>query len=322
MKKGISCFVLLVLFSFCFSDPPLTNSQVVDMLKAGLAAEIVVAKIKASQCQFDTSPTGLKQLKDASVPDSVILAMIESGAKPTVEEPKSRPATEATPELGEIPRIFIEAQQGETMDYNFWAGFHTESDLNSLPEIARMVDQRSQEYGFPVQVVFEKEKADFVWLLGREKKWNSRMYTWNLIDRRSSTQLAYGKEAWFRNAIKDMLNFARTGWNGLKLVQERKQLGSDDLSQTFPARIELGTKKIRKGSHKDNFGRVFVSNTTKRIAVKVVSLNPDIATLENGTASIEVMTSGGFTNVAEFKILGTGKKGMVYFVPNVVRVAE
>jgi len=38
------------------------------------------------------------------------------------------------------------------------------------------------------------------------------MYTWNLIDRRSSKPIAYGKEAWFRNAIKDMVHFARITW--------------------------------------------------------------------------------------------------------------
>jgi hypothetical protein len=48
---------------------PLTNSDVLDMLKAGLSQEIVIAKIKASSCEFDTAPTTLKELKAASVPD-------------------------------------------------------------------------------------------------------------------------------------------------------------------------------------------------------------------------------------------------------------
>jgi hypothetical protein len=276
------------------------------------ATEIVIAKIKASQCQFDTSPDTLKQLKEAEVPDSVILAMIEK-VKPSVDQSTTVLQSEMTEPLGEVPRIFIEALQGESLDYDFWRGFHTDNDLNTLPEIARMVDQKSQEYGFPVSVVFEKEASDFIWLLGREKKWNSRMYTWNLIDRRSSSPIAYGKENWFRNAIKDMLNFARTGWNALKLREEAENSVSGDLSKRFPLRLELATKKIRKGAHKDNFGRVFVTNTIDKVTVKVVSLNPDIATLEHGAASVELQTSGGATNVAEFKIFGTGKKGQVYF---------
>ena len=56
----------------------LTNSDVVGMLKAGIGAEIILAKIKNASCSFDTSPAALKELKDAGVPDSVILVMVET----------------------------------------------------------------------------------------------------------------------------------------------------------------------------------------------------------------------------------------------------
>jgi hypothetical protein len=56
----------------------LTNSDVVAMVNAGIGAEIIVAKIKTSSCSFDTSPAALKQLKDASVPDSVVLTMVQA----------------------------------------------------------------------------------------------------------------------------------------------------------------------------------------------------------------------------------------------------
>ncbi len=57
---------------------PLTNKNVVDMLKMQLAPEIVVAKIKSSACNFDTSPAALQELKTAGVPDNVILAMVQA----------------------------------------------------------------------------------------------------------------------------------------------------------------------------------------------------------------------------------------------------
>ena len=57
---------------------PLTNDDVLAMVKAGLSAEIITAKIKASPDRFDTSPTTLAQLKNAGVPDGVILAMVEA----------------------------------------------------------------------------------------------------------------------------------------------------------------------------------------------------------------------------------------------------
>jgi len=57
---------------------PLTNADVLGMVKAGLSADIIVAKIKATTCSFDTNPTTLKELKDAGVPDGVILVMVQA----------------------------------------------------------------------------------------------------------------------------------------------------------------------------------------------------------------------------------------------------
>jgi hypothetical protein len=48
-----------------------------DMLKAGLTADVVVAKIKSSETNFDTSPGALANLKAANVPENVLLAMVK-----------------------------------------------------------------------------------------------------------------------------------------------------------------------------------------------------------------------------------------------------
>lgn len=56
----------------------LANSDVVGMFKAGISAEIIVAKIKNTPCSFDTSPAALKELKDAGLTDNVILAMVQA----------------------------------------------------------------------------------------------------------------------------------------------------------------------------------------------------------------------------------------------------
>jgi hypothetical protein len=58
--------------------PAIGNADVLDLLKAGLSPALVVAKIKQSKTSFDTSPAALKSLKEAKVPDTVILAMIEA----------------------------------------------------------------------------------------------------------------------------------------------------------------------------------------------------------------------------------------------------
>ncbi|HVF87830.1 MAG TPA: hypothetical protein VM866_09580 [Pyrinomonadaceae bacterium] len=98
MRKSLSLLLLLLLTSQ--ATPPLIaadsqdaakniqqsqspsdrlkNQDVLDMLKAGLSPEVVIAKIKSSAGAFDTSPRTLQELKMAGVPEAVVLAMIKS----------------------------------------------------------------------------------------------------------------------------------------------------------------------------------------------------------------------------------------------------
>jgi hypothetical protein len=57
---------------------PLTNEDVLKMVEAKLASEVVVEKIKSSPCDFDTSPAALAALKGAGVPDALLLLMVMS----------------------------------------------------------------------------------------------------------------------------------------------------------------------------------------------------------------------------------------------------
>jgi hypothetical protein len=61
----------------------------------------------------------------------------------------------------DVPKIFIEAQQGQSIDYTYLEGIHTDNDLNPPPEIARLLMQRAQDDAVPLAVVFEKDKVDF-----------------------------------------------------------------------------------------------------------------------------------------------------------------
>jgi hypothetical protein len=61
---------------------PLNNSDVLDMLNAGISQDVVIAKIKKTMSDFDTSSTALKALKVAHVTDAVLLAMVEASGMP------------------------------------------------------------------------------------------------------------------------------------------------------------------------------------------------------------------------------------------------
>lgn len=96
MKKTISLLFLLLLPLHAFVLLPaagaqdaaknvqpaqpaavtLSNQDVVEMVGAKIESEIIVAKIKASSSNFDTSPAALQQLKAGGIADEIILAMI------------------------------------------------------------------------------------------------------------------------------------------------------------------------------------------------------------------------------------------------------
>jgi len=95
-RLWIATRVLIAMLSLTISlsaqeTQPLTNADVLAMVKARLSAEIITAKIKASPDKFDTSPTTLGELKSAGVPDSVILAMVE--AAPPKQADSQKPHT-------------------------------------------------------------------------------------------------------------------------------------------------------------------------------------------------------------------------------------
>jgi len=61
----------------------LTNRDILEMRAAGLSHGIIVAKIRAADCDFDTSPKTLAALKTAGISEDVILAMIERPSVPS-----------------------------------------------------------------------------------------------------------------------------------------------------------------------------------------------------------------------------------------------
>ncbi len=55
---------------------PLNNQDVLRMVEAGFVPEAILGMIKASPCDFVTTPAALQHLKEAGASDAVILAMV------------------------------------------------------------------------------------------------------------------------------------------------------------------------------------------------------------------------------------------------------
>jgi hypothetical protein len=85
----------------------LENADIVDMVKAGLPEEIIIAKVQGTPGNFDTSPTALTALKTSQVPNAVILAMVKKSSPTNNNEERSATspsANKGTTSLGADPR--------------------------------------------------------------------------------------------------------------------------------------------------------------------------------------------------------------------------
>ena len=93
--KGIlvlaACAVLFAGVALGQEEEILSNADIVALTEAGLPASVVVAKIKASQTDFDTSVEQLVELSQAGVDGAVIEAMVNAGQPPD-PQPRQRDA--------------------------------------------------------------------------------------------------------------------------------------------------------------------------------------------------------------------------------------
>lgn len=115
-------FVSLVLLLFILTivvatasaqTKPLTNDDVVKMVKAELGDDTVVKAIRASDTAFDTSPDALLQLKNAGLSKTVIDAMLEAQAKTKVEmSAKNERAPEVVPGLPKASGVYYQDPTG------------------------------------------------------------------------------------------------------------------------------------------------------------------------------------------------------------------
>jgi hypothetical protein len=80
--------VSLPVWAFAEGDKkPLTNADVVEMVRAGLAESTIILSIQNSVTSFDTSPQALIELKKNGVSQNVMEAMLSAGSKASASAP-------------------------------------------------------------------------------------------------------------------------------------------------------------------------------------------------------------------------------------------
>jgi hypothetical protein len=152
-----------------FNSGVMSNKDILDMNKMGLPPQILVAKIKSSQCNFDTSPASLQALKMAGVGDNVILAMVEapvgqpkpSGVSdppdvanasntpsPTTTAPAQPMAQNPSAMDRQLPRVFLQsASHGNTWNARRDQSMEMSKDFQKVcPGVRVTLNQQMADY--------------------------------------------------------------------------------------------------------------------------------------------------------------------------------
>jgi hypothetical protein len=89
---------------------PLDNADVLALVRAALAPDVIITKIRSSACNFETTPDALAQLKAGGVPDAVILAMLNA------PRAKTAPGTTSPPVAAPPQALRVKIPQGTPLD--------------------------------------------------------------------------------------------------------------------------------------------------------------------------------------------------------------
>jgi len=84
----------------------LTNSTVIELVRAGLGSESIIAKINASNGTYDTSTDALIRMKQAGVQDGVIAAMLQRSTTPVLTNAVADNSS-ANPLTPHAPGIYV-----------------------------------------------------------------------------------------------------------------------------------------------------------------------------------------------------------------------
>jgi hypothetical protein len=90
----------------------ITLREVIDLTRAGLGEDVLLALIEIDQRVFPIDPATLRLLKDAGVSERVIVAMVRSGRTPAAAaEPVPVPAETMPPPAPEPQVVFVERER-------------------------------------------------------------------------------------------------------------------------------------------------------------------------------------------------------------------
>jgi len=152
---------------------PLTNDDVLQMVKAGFEEAMIVKAIKANETAFDTSVEGLLALKNAGVSQVIIEAMLDAEAKKKAPSPAANAASgSAAPPAPPAKPQKEERSQGPALPVIYVEEVSSQGGIVASSDTSLEAIKTLQEKG--MRVVTIKEKADYILQVTRQlgkKSW-------------------------------------------------------------------------------------------------------------------------------------------------------
>ncbi len=184
------------------SEKILTNEDVLELLDAGLSAELIVTMIETSRSEYDTDLTTILELKKAEVPDAVLQAMVKAAAAPKPYDPT------ADNQL----LIYVSDSDSWSMSWGFAGGGGGVAGVlrgGASPQTAEII-KTFRERCPDLEATMEKEKADYFIILDHEGgKGALRVDNKVVVFDSAGTSVYSGSTRMLGNAVKDACNEIR-----------------------------------------------------------------------------------------------------------------
>lgn len=154
LKRLIPLFLLLALIALSQTPTPpkpLTNSDIIEMSRAGVPQSTILTAIETTPAKFDVSADGILALHAAGVAESVLNQMLRRGNRQT-------PGANFGVATGTFP---VKDAVGKTAHFSAW--IKTENVLNGYAGIWWRVDGQTEGQGKPPQqLAFDNSQARFI----------------------------------------------------------------------------------------------------------------------------------------------------------------
>lgn len=183
----IFTFVLILSAATAAQTETLSNAQIIEMTRVGLAPEIILNKVRKSTGNFDLSAAALIELKKAGVDDSVIALITELG-----ESRQSSSDNDSAGESKKFANKIISPKEALTDARTI--AFQKSSIQPSRQALEKELLKLADWKKLNLAIERFKDNADLYVEIGYvPMSWITHRYVYRVYDRRSGAVIAAGE---------------------------------------------------------------------------------------------------------------------------------